>query len=143
MPKTSPCATRRANLMVVVLAGSLALGIATDAVAAAKPVSGKEALTPARPVVRQSRDSYNREIRIHNQTGWTMTYFYTASSGTEGWGDDLLGSATLSPGDSVVVTVDDGSGACRYDFWAEFDNGEVLRRSGINVCQIADYYFTR
>jgi hypothetical protein len=44
---------------------------------------------------------------------------------------------------SQVVTVDDGSGACRYDFRAEFDNGETLRRAGINVCQIADYYFTR
>lgn len=141
MPETSPSATRRANLMVVVLTGILTLGITADAVASAKPVSRTEAL--ARPVVRQSRDSYNREIRVHNQTGWTMTYFYAASSGTDGWGDDLLGSTTLSPGDSVVVTVDDGSGACRYDFWAEFDNGEALRRSGINVCQIADYYFTR
>ncbi|QTN19947.1 hypothetical protein HZ989_02380 [Brevundimonas sp. AJA228-03] len=129
--------------MAVVLAGGLALGIAANAVAAAEPVSRTEAPALARPVVQQSRDSYNREIRVHNQTGWTMTYFYTASSGTDGWGDDLLGSATLSPGDSVVVTVDDGSGACRYDFWAEFDNGEALRRSGINVCQIADYYFTR
>lgn len=143
MPKTSPSATRRANLMAAVLAGSLALGIAADAVAAAEPVSRMEAPAPARPVFQKSRDSYNREIRVHNQTGWTMTYFYTASSGTEGWGDDLLGSTTLSPGDSVVMTVDDGSGACRYDFRAEFDNGEALRRSGINVCQIADYYFTR
>lgn len=139
MPRTSPLATRRANLMAVVLAGVFALGITADAIADAKPVSR----VMTRPVVRQSEDSYNRDIRVHNQTGWTMTYVYAASSGTEAWGGDLLGAATLSPGDSVVVTVDDGSGACRYDLRAEFDNGEALRRSGINVCQIADYYFTR
>jgi len=43
----------------------------------------------------------------------------------------------------VVVTIDDGSGACRYALRAEFDNGRTLQRSGINACLVADYYFTR
>lgn len=90
---------------------------------------------------RQSNDDFNRDVRIHNQTGWTMTYLYASGGG--GWTDDLLGSAVLSPGDSMVVTVDDGSGACRYALRAEFDNGETLQRNGLNACQVADYYFTR
>ncbi|WP_349312423.1 hypothetical protein [Brevundimonas subvibrioides] len=140
MPQTSPSATRRANLMATLLTGALlALGMTADASAGAERVSR----TLARPVMTQSQDSYNRDIRVHNQTGWTMTYFYAASAGTDDWGADLLGSGTLAPGDSMVVTADNGSGACRYDFRAEFDNGEALRRNGINVCQVADYYFTR
>lgn len=139
MPKTSPSATRRAGLIAALLTGGVfALGITANA-AAAERVSR----TLTRPVVGQSRDSYNRDIRVHNQTGWTMTYFYAAGSGTDDWGADLLGPGTLEPGDSVVVTADDGTGACRFDFRAEFDNGESLQRTGINVCQVADYYFTR
>ena len=88
-----------------------------------------------------SDDDYNRAVRVHNQTGWTMTQLYASSDGNQG--NDLLGTKTLSPGLSVVVTIDDGSGACRYALRAEFDNGQTLQRSGINVCQVADYYFTR
>ena len=70
-----------------------------------------------------------------------MTYLYASSGGD--WGEDLLGSGILSPGQSVVVTIDDGSGACRYSLRAEFDNGQSLQRNGVNACQVADYYFTR
>lgn len=139
MAMKSPSAKQKATLAAIVLAGLVSLGGQSAADAAVKRVS--RPLTP--PAARQSQDSYNRDVRVHNQTGWTMTYFYAASSGGGDWGADLLGSDTLSSGESIVMTVDDGSGACRYDFRAEFDNGEVLRRSGINVCQVADYYFTR
>jgi hypothetical protein len=92
-------------------------------------------------VTTQAEDGYNRNVRIHNQTGWTMTRLQASSSGT--WGQDLLRAGTLSPGESRVVSIDDGSGACRYALRAEFDNGQSLQRSGINACQVADYYFTR
>ncbi|WP_426042167.1 hypothetical protein [Brevundimonas sp. TWP2-3-4b1] len=112
-------------------------GAQAAAESASKRVATVHAVAPARP----SQDAYNRDVRIHNQTGWSMTYLYASSGGD--WGDDLLGSGTLSPGQSVVVTIDDGSGACRYSLRAEFDNGQSLQRSGINACQVADYYFTR
>jgi len=139
MQMNSGSATGKRGLAAIVLAGLVVMGTAGDAGAAVQRVSRPL----ARPVAQQSRDTYNRDVRVHNQTGWPMTYFYAARSGTDDWRGDLLGSGTLAPGNSVVVTVDDGSGACRYDFRAQFDNGEVLRRSGINVCQLADYYFTR
>jgi len=139
MPIRSPSATRKITRIALVLMSLFALGVTTEAIAAAQRVS-----RPLnRPIARQSQDSYNRDVRVHNQTGWTMTYFYAARSGTDAWGGDLLGSSTLAPGDSLVLTIDDGSGACRYDFRAGFDNGEALRRTAINVCQVADYYFTR
>ena len=113
------------------------LGTQVTAEAASKRVATAPASAPARP----SQDAYNRDVRIHNQTGWPMTYLYASSGGD--WGDDLLGSGILSPGQSVVVTIDDGTGACRYSLRAEFDNGQSLQRSGVNACQVADYYFTR
>ena len=90
-----------------------------------------------------SRDGYNRRVRIHNQTGWTMLRFYASDSRKSDWEEDILGDSVLNNGRSVTVNIDDGSGACVYDFRAEFTNGQVLTRMNINVCQIADYYYTR
>lgn len=89
----------------------------------------------------KSNDAQNRNVRIHNQTGWSMTHVYASSGGA--WSEDLLGASVLTPARSVVVRLDDGSGGCRYTLRAEFDNGQTLRREGVNACQVADYYFTR
>ena len=94
-------------------------------------------------VIEVSRDGYNRRVRIHNQTGWTMLRFHASDSRKSDWEEDILGDAVLNNGRSVTVNIDDGSGACVYDFRAEFTNGQVLTRMNINVCQIADYYYTR
>ena len=97
----------------------------------------------AEPAAAQSRDGYNRQVRIHNDTGWTMLRFYASDSRTDSWEEDILGRSTLPSGQSVRINIDDGSGACVYDFKAEFTNGQELTRFRINVCQIADYYYTR
>lgn len=94
-------------------------------------------------VIEVSRDGYNRRVRIHNQTGWTMLRFYASDSRKSSWEEDILGSSVLANGRSVTINIDDGSGACVYDFRAEFTNGQVLTRMNVNVCQIADYYYTR
>ena len=131
---------RKLRCFAPVLAVGLALSVLAASQATAQSPSKRAAPAPVR-VVRQSNDDYNRDVRVHNQTGWSMTYLYASSGGD--WGDDLLGSGTLGPGQSVVVTIDDGSGACRYSLRAEFDNGQSLQRNGVNACQVADYYFTR
>ncbi|WP_054111957.1 hypothetical protein [Brevundimonas sp. AAP58] len=97
--------------------------------------------TITRIAAMQSRDANNRNVRVHNQTGLAIVALQ-ASSGS-GWTGNLLGSSGLAAGRSVVVAIDDGTGACRYAVRARFDTGETLERGGINSCQIADYYFTR
>ncbi|WP_428151194.1 hypothetical protein [Brevundimonas sp.] len=135
----SPPRKLRHSALVTAM-GLTLLGLAGTQ-AAAQSASKRIAAAPTRVLVRQSNDAYNRDVRIHNQTGWPMTYLYASAGGD--WGDDLLGSGILAPGQSVVVTIDDGSGACRYSLRAEFDNGQTLQRGGVNACQVADYYFTR
>ncbi|MBL0968468.1 MAG: hypothetical protein IBJ02_05100 [Brevundimonas sp.] len=116
-----------------------ALGTASIATAA-EPLIAAEKVTT---ITIQSRDGLNRRVRIHNQTGWTMTHFYASDSRVNSWQEDMLGSSVLSVGRSVMMNIDDGSGACMYDFKARFTNGQELTRFGVNVCQIADYYYTR
>ena len=110
------------------------------AVAAAEPVVVVERTAVS---AVQSRDGLNRRVRIHNNTGWTMLRFYASDSRITSWQEDMLGRGTLGAGNSIMMNIDDGSGACLYDFKAEFTNGQVLTRYNVNVCQIADYYYTR
>lgn len=118
-----------------------ALGTASASAAAAEPVVAADKTAVSAPV--QSRDGMNRRVRIHNNTGWTMLRFYASDSRVTSWEEDMLGRGTLAAGNSMMMNIDDGSGACLYDFKAEFTNGQVLTRFNVNVCQIADYYYTR
>lgn len=140
----------------VVAAGLVFLGVwATGTAGAVGPSQpGERAIAAVGP----SRDSHDRQVRIHNQTGWIMTGLYAQNRSDQRRGDprsaergrakalpgaDRLALTTLRTGDSAALNIDDGSGACLYDLQAEFANGQVLVRSDINVCRIADYYFTR
>ena len=117
-----------------------ALGSASTAVAA-EPVFAADKIAVSATV--QSRDGLNRRVLIHNNTGWTMLRFYASDSRITSWQEDMLGRGVLNAGNSIMMNIDDGSGACLYDFKAEFTNGQVLTRYNVNVCRIADYYYTR
>lgn len=113
-------------------------------VAAAVLVGSAAAAAPpaATPMV-QSKDGYDRHVTIKNRTGWTMVRFYASDSRSDDWEEDILGSDVLESGQDVRINIDDGSGACIYDFKAEFTNGEELTRSRINVCEVSEYTYTR
>ncbi|WP_420479131.1 hypothetical protein [Brevundimonas sp. FT23028] len=129
------------SLNIVAGVALLAAAIATvPATTAAEP---RIAVQPTATIVVQSRDGQNRRVRVHNQTGWTMTHFYASDSRIDDWQEDMLGSSVLANGSSVTMNIDDGNGGCLYDFKARFTNGQELTRMRINVCQIADYYYTR
>ncbi|MBB4081449.1 hypothetical protein [Brevundimonas lenta] len=114
--------------------------LGTASIATAEPFVAADKVAASAP---QSRDGMNRRVRIHNQTGWTMTHFYASDSRIEDWQEDMLGEDVLSAGASIMMNIDDGSGACLYDFKARFSNGQELTRMRVNVCEIADYYYTR
>jgi hypothetical protein len=116
------------------------LGTASVAMAAEPAITVDRAAAAASA---QSHDGMNRRVRIHNDTGWTMTHFYASDSRVDSWQEDMLGREVLSAGSSIMMNIDDGSGACLYDLKARFTNGEELTRFSVNVCQIADYYYTR
>ena len=90
----------------------------------------------------QSNDGKDRNVRITNVTGVTMMELYASNSGREEWEEDLLGSGVLRNGASVMANIDDGSGACIYDFKAVFADGDVVEKYRINVCEITEYRYT-
>lgn len=84
----------------------------------------------------------DRNVRIHNDTTSTIYRFYSTDSGSDHWGSDVMGSSTLAPGASMRLNFDNKYGYCEFDFRAEFDDGTVLERQNVNVCEIGDYYYT-
>jgi hypothetical protein len=84
----------------------------------------------------------DRRVKIINGTRHTMVRFYASNSSRTTWEEDILGQRVLPAGQSVMVNIDDGTGACLFDFKAVFDDGDELTRSQINVCQISEYRYT-
>jgi hypothetical protein len=131
------------NKAIHIIASAALLAAALGTVSTATAAEPRISAEPAATILVQSRDGQNRRVRIHNQTGWVMTHFYASDSRVDDWEEDMLGSSVLANGASITMNIDDGSGACLYDFKARFTNGQELTRMRINVCEIADYYYTR
>ena len=84
----------------------------------------------------------DRKVQINNQTSYTIVEFYVSNTGTSDWQEDILGSDVLPSGSSVMINIDDGSGYCKYDFLAIFDDGDELVSADNNVCELAMFDFT-
>ncbi len=86
--------------------------------------------------------AYDRRVRIVNESSYDIYEFYASNTGTNSWEEDILGRNILPAGHSVMIDIDDGSGYCRYDFLAVFEDGEEVVSGGNNVCELAVFTFT-
>ena len=85
----------------------------------------------------------NRHVDTVNKTGMAIKHFYASTTGTDECEEDILGRDVIEHGETFDINIDDGSGACRYDFKAVFENGQSLVRNNVNVCQISTFTYTR
>jgi hypothetical protein len=78
--------------------------------------------------------AFDRRIRIKNETGQDIVSL-SASSAESGWSGAVLGG--LPSGKAAMASIDDGSGACVYDFTAELADGSTRDAPGVNVCDLS------
>lgn len=88
-----------------------------------------------------SADALDRRVRIINNTNFTIVRFYGSNKGSDSWEEDILGSDVLSPYSSVNINFDDGTGYCKFDFKAVFNDGDVLIKKNINICKIGSFTY--
>ncbi len=88
-----------------------------------------------------SASAADRNVDVVNQTGQTMVHFYASNTGTDSWEEDILGHDKLANGDTQPVNIDDGSGACRFDFKAVFADGSSSVRRGVDVCKVSSFTY--
>ncbi len=84
----------------------------------------------------------DRRVQINNKSSYDIVEFYASNTGTNSWEEDILGKDILPAGHSVMINIDDGSGYCKYDFLAVFDDGDKVTSSDNNVCELAEFSFT-
>lgn len=83
----------------------------------------------------------DRRVTIVNDTDFTIVRFYGSNKGSDSWEEDILGSDVLGPNSSVSINFDDGSGYCKFDFRAEFNDGDVLVKKNVNICEIGTFTY--
>lgn len=86
-------------------------------------------------------DNLNRVVEIVNDTGFTIIEFYGSHTDAKTWEEDILGADVLPSGRSVNINFDDGTGYCIFDFKAVFDDGDVLEKYDVNVCEIGTFTY--
>jgi hypothetical protein len=85
--------------------------------------------------------AYDRHVVIVNDTSYTIVEFYASSTGVKSWEEDILGSDVLYSGQQVRINIDDGTGYCKYDFRAVYEDGDVSISKGVNVCEIGRFTY--
>jgi hypothetical protein len=83
----------------------------------------------------------DRRVRIVNDTRYDIVEFYGSHVDAKTWEEDILGNDILAAGSSAMINFDDGTGYCMFDFRAVFEDGDVLIRENINVCEIGTYRY--
>ena len=86
--------------------------------------------------------AYDRHVVVVNDTSYDIHEFYASNVGAETWEEDILGENILYSGQQVRINIDDGSGYCKYDFKAVFEDGYEAIRNGVNVCEVDTYTYT-
>lgn len=84
----------------------------------------------------------DRHVRINNETSYDIIEFYASNTGTNSWEEDILGRDILPAGYSVMINIDDGTGYCKYDFLAVFEDGDKVTSPNNNVCELSEFSFT-
>ena len=91
-----------------------------------------------RKSIRSSWSCSNPKGRS-NGTGNVVNSFYASNIKRTSWEEDILGKGVLQPGQRVTVNIDDGSGACLFDFRAVLANGRKVEARRVDVCQVSSW----
>ncbi|MFG1297932.1 MULTISPECIES: hypothetical protein [Xanthobacter] len=83
----------------------------------------------------------NRKVDIINKTGHTMTSFFASNVDEESWEEDMLDGDTLKNGETLEADINDGTGACIFDFKAVFADGDSVVKRKVDVCKVGEFTF--
>jgi P pilus assembly chaperone PapD len=99
------------------------------------------ACAPQPPAQRQATQASqaDRRVRLVNNSSKTIMSFYASNVRRDRWEEDILGNRTVAPGQSVSINIDDGTGACNFDFKTVMRGGQEVVKRNVDVCRVATY----
>lgn len=83
----------------------------------------------------------DRRVEIVNRTGVTMSAFHASRVSTSDWEENIIKGQPLRSGQSIIIDLDDGTGACRLDFKGTFSDGEEVISEDNDVCTLEQFVF--
>jgi hypothetical protein len=86
------------------------------------------------PAGAQSNDP---SFRVVNNTQNVVNEVYASPASERSWGQDRLGTETISPGSSYIVRLP-ADGQCVYDIRIVYQGGNAEERRNLNTCNITD-----
>lgn len=81
-------------------------------------------------------------FKLKNKSSYDVTEFYASPANVGDWEEDILGQDILSSGDSLQITIGDGRSQCEYDLRFVFEDGEVVERANVDLCETGSYTLT-
>lgn len=84
----------------------------------------------------------DRKVKVINKTKTPIFAFYASRTSTSDWEEDILGDDVIMPGESLLIDIDDGTGACKFDFKGEFEDGDEVVKKNVDVCKVGEFSFT-
>jgi hypothetical protein len=81
-------------------------------------------------------------FQLTNQSSVTITNFYTSPADVEEWQEDVFGDSVFPSGNTVAVTIADGSDQCVYDMKFIAEDGSELVEPGIDLCELEGGEYT-
>jgi hypothetical protein len=83
--------------------------------------------------------AYDRHVLLVNNSNQTIVEFHASQVGHGTWEEDILGRDVLRPGEQVRIDIDDGTGACHFDFLTVMADHQHIQRHDVNVCVLETY----
>ena len=100
----------------------------------AKPILAAAVFASALGASATGALAADRWVRIENNTSVVVYRFYASPANSQSWGQDRLGKKQIPTGYSSTINLNGAPGGCNYDIRAEFKDGDVLEKFGVNVC---------
>src|SRR5258707_610354 len=85
---------------------------------------------------------YDRHVVVINDSSRVVVEFHASNEHRRGWEEDILGTGVILPGHRARIDIDDGTGACVFDFKAVMRDGATVIRRSVDVCALNSWTIT-
>lgn len=95
------------------------------------------ALVSVSGAAEAASDGRNRVVVVENLSSQSLNYLYASPITSKTWEEDLLGTRTLTRGQTIEANIDNGTNECQYDLRAVMADGREVIRRNVNVCAVS------
>lgn len=80
-------------------------------------------------------------LDLVNRSSVDLHELYVSAHGANAWGEDILTSDVLKPGETGQVTIADGKDVCNFDLRFITKDGNAIERQGVDLCKMSSLRF--